>query len=619
MSAAASGFKYRAFISYSHRDAADADWLHRAVERYRVPSALVGRATAMGTVPARLTPLFRDREELAASTDLSAVITAALEAASHLIVICSPRSASSRWVNEEILAFKRLGRAERIFAIIVDGEPNSGDPRTECFPEALRYQLGADGALSTILAEPVAADARESGDGRDNAKLKLIAGLLGLGLDDLKRRELQAQRRRTLIAYAITGLFAVLALAAVWFAIMAEQQRARADAQRTRAEANEQEAVAQRDRANKAVEAARGTAEGMIYDFANDLRSAPGAQIAVLADIVERSIGLLDQLGESSPLGPQEIYAQATAYIVLSQTDNRRGDLDRAIASAERAIALLSRIVEDPSAPAETGPDLATAFDVLGNARRTQGVNDLALEAYQEAKRRREVLLAASPDDRKLKRALEISFRKVGDVQELMRDKAAAEASYREALSIAEALDPGWPADAWEERQDLPFTLRLLGNLLDISGRDAEALSLLQRAVTAASRLAVEIPDNTVIQHGHASALKDLGYFHNHRKLYDTAKTLLMEAAGILETVWSLDSSNTVVGQDLYKCHANLATIAVEQQRYGHALYHTRRVIAVLQDMTSANPNITTWTGDLQLFLSWEQQFVERGITEEKP
>ena len=86
-------FRYRAFISYSHRDAAWADWLHKAVERYRVPRALVGKTTAVGVVPARLTPLFRDREELPAATDLSSVITAALESASHLVVLCSPRAA----------------------------------------------------------------------------------------------------------------------------------------------------------------------------------------------------------------------------------------------------------------------------------------------------------------------------------------------------------------------------------------------------------------------------------------------------------------------------------------------------------------------------------------------
>lgn len=63
--------QYRAFISYSHADSAVATWLHRALETYHVPTNLVGKETPVGPVPRRLTPIFRDRDELAASGDLS--------------------------------------------------------------------------------------------------------------------------------------------------------------------------------------------------------------------------------------------------------------------------------------------------------------------------------------------------------------------------------------------------------------------------------------------------------------------------------------------------------------------------------------------------------------------
>ena len=79
----------------------------------------------------RFTPVFRDREELATATDLGATLIAALEQSACQVVICSPKAAKSRWVNEEILAFKRLGRAHRIFALIVAGEPGaSANPAT---------------------------------------------------------------------------------------------------------------------------------------------------------------------------------------------------------------------------------------------------------------------------------------------------------------------------------------------------------------------------------------------------------------------------------------------------------------------------------------------------------
>ena len=120
-------FRYRAFISYSHQDSAWADWLHKALETYRVPSRLVGAQTAAGTIPRRLLPIFRDRDELASATDLGGKVNEALEQSANLIVICSPRSATSHWVQQEVLAFKRLAHGGRVFCLIVDGEPHASE------------------------------------------------------------------------------------------------------------------------------------------------------------------------------------------------------------------------------------------------------------------------------------------------------------------------------------------------------------------------------------------------------------------------------------------------------------------------------------------------------------
>ena len=125
-----SAFKYKAFISYSHRDESWGRWLHRSIEGYRVPKGVIGRETIYGPVPKRLFPVFRDREELPTASDLSEMIRDGLVNSSHLIVICSPNSAKSKWVNEEIKTFKKLGKQNRIVCLIVDGEPY-GDEKPE--------------------------------------------------------------------------------------------------------------------------------------------------------------------------------------------------------------------------------------------------------------------------------------------------------------------------------------------------------------------------------------------------------------------------------------------------------------------------------------------------------
>src|SRR5262245_10772677 len=113
--------KYRAFLSYSHRDKAWGKWLHSALEGYSIGKDLVGRATPVGPVPKTLRPIFLDREDFSAGYSLTAQTLAALEASQFLIVVCSPNAARSPYVNEEIRRFKMLGRAERIIPVIVDG------------------------------------------------------------------------------------------------------------------------------------------------------------------------------------------------------------------------------------------------------------------------------------------------------------------------------------------------------------------------------------------------------------------------------------------------------------------------------------------------------------------
>ncbi len=216
----AEDFRYRAFISYSHADEAWAKWLHRALESYRVPAKVVAAHSLPGN---RLIPVFRDREELASSGDLSATIQAALAASDNLIVICSKQAAQSRWVNEEIAYFAKLGRSERILCLLID------DPDVSFPPAVLAPREGAESGH----LEPLAADPRRAADGRRGALLKIVAGLLGVGLDDLRRRELLRRQRRMAALLAVS---LVVAGATTGLAVFALYQKQIADGARERAE-----------------------------------------------------------------------------------------------------------------------------------------------------------------------------------------------------------------------------------------------------------------------------------------------------------------------------------------------------------------------------------------------
>ena len=213
--------KYWAFLSYSHQDAKVCEWLHRELETFRVPRRLVGRESREGNIPARLFPVFRDRDELPGSSELGKNLTEALAQSRYLIVVCSPSAARSRWVNEEIRQFKMMGGEGRVLALIVDGEPNASDkPNSgllECFPEALKYRVDASGNLTSQRVEPIAADIRRGRESRSIALLRLIAGLLGVPFDELRQRDRERARRRFAIR-AVVGvtLFVLLAGGQGW-------------------------------------------------------------------------------------------------------------------------------------------------------------------------------------------------------------------------------------------------------------------------------------------------------------------------------------------------------------------------------------------------------------------
>ncbi|WP_416896914.1 MAG: toll/interleukin-1 receptor domain-containing protein [Minwuia sp.] len=205
------GRQYRAFLSYSHSDEAFARWLHRRLERWPVPKDLANRASPPGRIPASLRPIFRDREDFASGASLQQSTLDALAASEFLVVICSPHSAASTYVNEEIRLFRALGRGDRILPVILAGEPGAADD--ECFPAAIREDVDADGNAIPGEEEPIAADARAQGDGRDRAAAKLAAALLGVSFDEIIRRhERDRRRRRATLAGLVTGavLFATV-------------------------------------------------------------------------------------------------------------------------------------------------------------------------------------------------------------------------------------------------------------------------------------------------------------------------------------------------------------------------------------------------------------------------
>lgn len=208
---------YRAFVSYSHADTDAARRLQRRLEVYRVPRRLAKRVSPLGRTHGGVGPIFRDREDFPASADLSASVRLAISRSLALVVLCSPDAARSIWVAREIALFRAIHPDRPVLAALIAGEP------AESFPQGLH----ADGL------EPVAADFRRTGDGPRLAFLKVVAGILGIPLDELIQRDAQRRQRRVM-AVTAASVAAMLVLTAVTF--VAITARHEAERRRTAAE-----------------------------------------------------------------------------------------------------------------------------------------------------------------------------------------------------------------------------------------------------------------------------------------------------------------------------------------------------------------------------------------------
>lgn len=204
--------KYKAFIAYSHNDEKFGSELHRYLETYKIPKRLY---EDYPTLPKSLYPIFRDLYELKVGDNLGVEMTKAILNSNTLIVICSTSSANSKWVNKEIIDFKMAHGEERIFPIIINGQPfakesDNFNDSEECFPDALKYKIDSEGNLSNEPTDILATNISEKADGKEVAKFKLIAGLLDVSFDIFYRRVLEQKRKGRIRNIATGGLIFIL-------------------------------------------------------------------------------------------------------------------------------------------------------------------------------------------------------------------------------------------------------------------------------------------------------------------------------------------------------------------------------------------------------------------------
>ena len=436
--------RYWAFLSYAHADSSAAEKLHRELERFHVPAKLVGRPHPLGTVPPRLSPVFRDRQELAAANDLGREIAEAMEASNYLIVLCSPAAARSRWVDQEIREFRRLHGSERILAAILDGDPACDEAQRECFPPSLRED---------VAQEPIAADLRASGDGWRGGFLKIVAGMLDVGLDDLVQRDQQRRQKRmawisavSLVGMALTSGLALFALE-------------------------------QRDSAREERRQAEGLVEFMLGDLRGKLE--PIGKLDALDGVGSKILDYYSKQ-DAAALDDAGLLQRSRALSLTAQVAFARGDLKGAEQLYRQAMAGTGEAAQRNPGNAQYLFDHAQNAFWLGELARSRGELKKAEDAYREYQRLAAQMVAIEPANLRYRMESVYGDENIGIALSNRRHFEEASARFDGALRAMQAIAASYPENV-EYQRELSTVLAWMADSRRDEGRLAVATALRRR------------------------------------------------------------------------------------------------------------------------------------------
>ncbi|MEO7499029.1 MAG: toll/interleukin-1 receptor domain-containing protein, partial [Casimicrobiaceae bacterium] len=564
--------KYWAFLSYSHRDAAAAARLQRALETYRIPQRLVGASTPSGAVPARLSPVFRDREEMQAGSDLAASVREAILQSRCLVVICSPDAARSPWVNREIIEFKRLHGEGRVFAVIVAGEPFAsampGRESDECFPEALRFALDDDGLARGAPLEPVAADLRTHGDGERLGLLKLVAGIIGVGVDSLARRDAQRRARRmavvTIASLCGMGVMAVLTVSAV---------KSRNEAQSQRAQAED-------------------LIEFMLVDLRKRLN--PVGKLDLLDSLGEKALAYYNQQ-DAERLDAGSLGRRSRAMHLVGEIREQRGQLDDALAAFNHAAATTAALLERAPDDGKRVFDHAQSVYWIGYIAWRRGQAEAANTAFVRYRELAQRLVRLDPDNVDWQLETVYAGQNLGVVQLDRGQTSEALRSFTDARDVLARLAPARPALVPEAAGNQGWRAKALEASNDYEGAIAaqhERLTLL-RSVPDAGK-------DRQIQQQIANANHELGRLALALGRLDEAQSSAQMAVDIAGALVASDPANMFWLSEASFNRLGLAEVEDALGRRAAALAEVAQALPQIARLVASDDSATNWQIKLQ-------------------
>jgi tetratricopeptide (TPR) repeat protein len=615
--------KYRAFLSYAHADTRWAKWLHRSLEGFRLDKDLIGRETPLGPVPKTMRPIFRDREEISGGQNLTEAIVAALDASAALIVLCSPVAVGRPAVTEEVRLFRWRHPDRPVIPVIVGGK------QPDNLPPALRFEVAADG---TVTDRPAAAilgiDVRdaEAADGKNLGLAKIIAGLTGLGPDEIFRRTERTRRRSNRIWAGLAGAFFVLAVVAAGSAIYAWQQLKTNEAFLSATLRTTTDIVSMAVRQAEKYNVPRAAtlelltrAEGLFGNMARYGRPTPQLQYQKAWMLIQfaRSYAVLGDTGKQlahateanrllaglTAQAPDDTIYQrdlSVAYSEIGDVLVAQGNLPEALKSFRDGLAIAERLAQSDPGNAGWQRDLSVSFDRVGDVLVAQGNLPEALKLFRDGLAIRERLAQSDPGNAGWQRDLSVSYNKIGDVLVEQGDLPEALKSFRDDLSIAEHLAQSNPGNAGWQR-DLSVSYNNIGDVLVDQGNLPEALKSFRNGLSIREHLVQSDPGNAGWQRDLSVSFERVGDVLVAQGNLPEALKSFRAGLAIAERLAQSDPGNAGWQRDLSVSFNKIGNVLVAQGNLPEALKSFRAGLSIRDHLAQSDPGNAGWQRDLSV------------------
>jgi tetratricopeptide (TPR) repeat protein len=184
---------YEVFLSYRHkpRDNKICKKTHTLLETFKPP---------IRYKKADIKRVFRDDAELPAAGVLSDTIDEALKSSRILLVICSKETPESQWVDKEVRTFIELGRSDKIYALLIDDDPQT------CFPPSLKLVPGIENKTLRVKYNAKGFNIKKL----KQELLRVIAAATDTSFEQLRIATRRRRLRRSIFSGFVLSLFLIV-------------------------------------------------------------------------------------------------------------------------------------------------------------------------------------------------------------------------------------------------------------------------------------------------------------------------------------------------------------------------------------------------------------------------